>query len=151
MRIEVIRYNSAKEHTNSLFLINGSYQCEGLEDQFNNVKIHGETRIPDGDYQIELRAEGGFHNRYLKKYGPEFHKGMIQISKVLGFKYVLIHPGNSDKDTDACYLPGYSDGKGKNWISESVSAYKKIYTPIVLALLDGECVTIEFKTIDKII
>lgn len=149
MELQVIRYNSAEEHTNSLFLIDQRYQCEGLEDQYQNIKVFGETRIADGTYPIQLRAEGGFHNRYLKRFGADFHKGMLQISKVIGFKYVLIHIGNDDEDTDACYLPGYSDGRGRNWISGSKDAYKKIYPQILKALLDGECVTIEFKTIDK--
>ena len=147
MKIQVIRYNSAKEHTNSLFLIDGRYQCEGIEDQYQNSKIYGETRIPDNTYPIELRTEGGFHEKYLKRF--DFHKGMLQISNVVGFKYVLIHTGNSDKDTDACYIPGFSDGRGKNWVSSSTEAYKKIYPIIIKALLKGEAVTIEFKTIDK--
>jgi hypothetical protein len=148
MEVKVFRYNSAKDHTNSLFMINGKYQCEGLEDQYQNVKVHGETRIADGIYPIEFRKEGGFHNKYLKRFGSVFHKGMLQICNVLNFRYVLIHIGNSDKDTKACYLPGYSDGRGKNWISGSTEAYKKIYRIIAAALLDGECVTIEFTTLD---
>lgn len=151
MYLQALRYNSAKEHTNSLFLINRRYQCEGLEDQHQSVKVYGETRIPDGIYPVRFRTVGGFHNRYLKKYGADFHKGMLEIIEVPNFKFVLIHTGNDDGDTDACYLPGFSDGRGKNWVSSSTEAYKKIYPPIADALERGETVYIEFKTIDKFI
>ena len=91
MKVLNLRYNSAAEHTNGLLHIDGQFMCYTLEDQYQAVKVPGETRIPDGIYRLGLRTVGGFHNRYLAKYGPDFHKGMIEVLNVPGFKYILLH------------------------------------------------------------
>ena len=62
---------------------------------------------------------------------------MIEICDVPNFTYVLFHKGNDDDDTGACYLPGFSDGHGKNWISNSTEAYEIIYPQIIKAILDA--------------
>ena len=66
---------------------------------YNPTKIYGETRIPAGTYKLTLRAEGGFHNRYLSRYGAEWHKGMIYVNEVPNYTYVLWHVGNDENDT----------------------------------------------------
>lgn len=147
MKLEVFRYNSDTDHTNSVLLINGKFECYGLEDEFRNQKVWGETRIPDGVYKIGFRKIGGFHNRYLKKFGS-WHKGMLEIKNVPNFKYVLIHIGNDDDDTSACYLVGDANARGENWISSSTSAYRRMYPKVRNALLKDEEVTIVFKTLD---
>lgn len=147
MKLEVIRYNSAKDHTNSLLLVDGRFECYGLEDEFRYSKVYGETRIPDGVYAIKFRKVGGFHNRYKKRFGS-WHQGMLEICDVPNFNYVLIHIGNDDEDTDACYLVGDTNTRGQNFISNSTSAYKRMYPKVRNALLRGEIVTIEYKTID---
>lgn len=150
MDLNVYRYNSATDHSNSVFLINHKFECYGLEDEFRNFKVYGETRIPDGKYPIRFRKVGGFHNRYLKKFGGAWHKGMLEICDVPNFKYVLIHIGNDDDDTDACYLVGDTQARGENFIGSSTIAYKRLYPKVRNALLKGEDVFIEFKTIDKV-
>lgn len=148
MKLQVIRYNSAENHTNSLLLINGRFECYGLEDEFRHSKVYGETRIPDGKYYVDFRRVGGFHNRYKRRFGS-WHKGMLEIQDVPNFKYVLIHIGNTDEDTSACYLVGDTNSRGENFISNSASAYKRLYPKVRNALLQYEVVEIEFKTIDK--
>lgn len=148
MKLQVFRYNSDTDHTNSVFLINGKFECYGLEDEFRNIKVWGETRIEDGIYPIGFRTEGGFNKRYTKKFGS-WHRGMLEIKDVPKFKFVLIHIGNDDEDTAACYLVGDTQARGENFIGSSTIAYKRLYPKIRNALLRGEEVTIEFKTIDK--
>lgn len=149
MELKVFRYNSDQDHTNSTFHINDKFECYGLEDEFRNLKVYGETRVPDGKYPVRFRKEGGFHNRYLKKFGKQWHKGMLEICSVPNFKYVLIHIGNDDEDTDACYLVGDTQSRGENWIGSSTTAYKRMYPKVRNALLKGEEVTIEFITLDN--
>lgn len=148
MKIKALRYNSTEDFTDSITLIDGVAQCFGIEDEQRDVKVWGETCIDDGIYEIGFRKVGGFHKRYLKKF-PEMHIGMLEIKNVPNFKYVLIHIGNDDDDTDACYLVGMSQNMDKQgFLGESTKAYKKIYPKIADALQRGEKVTIEFKTID---
>ena len=148
MRLSVLRYNSQSDFTDGLFFIDGKFQCFTLEDEGRKSKVKHETRIPDGLYEVKLRIEGGFHNRYLKKYGSNFHKGMLHIQDVPDFDYILIHTGNTDDHTSGCLLTGmFQNADDKGFLGESGKAYEKIYPPIRDALLKGERVIIDYKTI----
>ena len=148
MRLSVLRYNSQADFTDGLFFINGKFQCFTLEDEGRDKKVKHETRIPDGLYDVKLRTDGSFHNRYLKKYGSNFHKGMLHIQDVPDFEYILIHTGNTDDHTSGCLLTGMSqNADDKGFLGESGLAYKKIYPPIRDALLKGDRVIIDYKTI----
>jgi hypothetical protein len=149
MEIDVIRYNSVKSFSDGLVFINGLFQIHTLEPEYREVKIAGKKRVPNGRYKMGFRAEGGFHNRYLKKFGAEFHKGMLEIKDIPDFKYVLVHIGNYRKDTLACLLTGMTNNADKaGFIGGSVEAYKKIYPPIRDALLKGEDVWINYRDIN---
>lgn len=115
--------------------INGFFQCFILEDEPREVKVKGETRIPAGKYKIGLRTVGGFHERLSKRF-KDMHIGMLQILDVPGFEYILIHPGNTDKDTDGCLITG-SDVLDNFTVSGSTMAYKKIY-PIISKMVDSD-------------
>ena len=94
MELEVLRFSSQKDSTNGLlFDVTGGkrrFLCYTLEDEHREDKVAGETRIPSGTYRVTLRTTGGFHGRYLKKYG-EMHKGMLWVRDVPGFELSLIH------------------------------------------------------------
>lgn len=144
MEINVLRFNSAKDHTNSIIHIDGVFECLGLEDEYRAVKKYGETRIPEGRYKIEFRKEGGFHNRYKDRFG-DFHKGMLQVMDVPNFEYILIHTGNDDKDTAGCLLVGSTfDGNKPNWIGQSTMSYRKLYSKVSQAIINGEEVFINY-------
>ena len=106
MKYEVLRISSGKDATSGLlFEVNQNkrtFLAYTLEDEQRDVKVWGETRIPAGTYKLKLREEGGFHNRYLNKYGNTFHKGMIHVQDVPGFEYILWHTGNTDEHTAGC-------------------------------------------------
>jgi len=87
MELEVLRISSQADSTSGiLFDITGGkrkFLCYTVEDEYRSTKVKHETRIPAGVYNLTLRTEGGFHSRYLRKYGPEFHKGMIYVNMYL--------------------------------------------------------------------
>lgn len=146
MEILNLRYNSEKDYTDGMLFINNKFKCYTIEDGHRDMKVYGETRIPDGTYKIELRTVGGFHNRYLNRYG-EKHKGMLWIKDVPGFEYILIHVGNSPADTAGCLLVGDEPIRNKAFISGSRNTYDEVYPEIANAILRGECVEITYKTI----
>lgn len=143
MELQLYRYNRGADHTNGLLLVDKEFEGYILEDEFRTKKVYGETRIPEGKYAIKFRTEGGFHERYLQKFGANFHKGMLELQDVPNFKYVLIHIGNDDEDTAGCLLVGEDVTGGTNWISGSTNAYKRLYPKVRNALLSGEGVTLE--------
>ena len=117
MKLEILRFNSSDDFTSGiLFDVSNNqrkFLAYTLEDQFQTTKVHGETRIPAGTYNLELRTTGGFHGRYLKRYGADFHKGMIWVKSVPNYKFILWHVGNKNLDTAGCLLLGKNQKDGK--------------------------------------
>lgn len=151
MKITVDRFKSDDETTLSLVSINGRFECFGLEDEYREEKVAGETRIPAGVYKIRFRNWGGFYSRYLKRF-PDFHaSGMLQVMDVPNFTSILIHMGNKDKDTAGCLLVGVNavGDHGDMSLGNSRGAYKKFYRRVKEALSIGEKVTIEYVDNDR--
>ena len=154
--IEVLRYSSGVDSTLVILSENGSLGREflayTLEDEFREQKVSAETRIPEGTYNVKLRTTGGFHNRYVDKFGADFHKGMLHVQDVPGFEYILIHTGNTDENTMGCLL--VADTSQQNitkdgFIGASVDAYKRIYSSLAEWLVDGNKLTITYIDYDN--
>ena len=163
MDLEVIRISSGTDSTNGILLksIEQGNEIDGcwkqrkflaytLEDEQRDEKVFGETRIPDGTYKLGLRKEGGYHQKYSKRFS-DIHIGMLHVLNVPNFEYILIHCGNTDEHTAGCLLVGDSQEnnqiKKDGFIGKSSQAYKRIYPRIASALERGEEVKITYKTI----
>ena len=149
MELDVIRYSHGDNSTLGLFMINKKFATYTIEDAFHVVKIPGKTRIPNGTYKVVFRTVGGHHERYKKKF-PGMHKGMLHVIGVPNYKYILIHIGNTEDDTEGCLLPGdisVTNIKAAGRVENSTIAYKRIYPIIANALESGEDVFINYKDI----
>ncbi len=156
MKLHLKRFHDDGDTTLGVFFINGVAQCFMVEDQEQTKKVWGEMRIPNGVFEVSLRAEGGFHNRYKSRFGQR--DGMLCVHNApnwkivqdgITFQYVLIHIGNTDDDTAGCLLPNTSVSFGTMKGLGSTTAYNKIYPTIHKALKSGEQVTIEVTDIEK--
>ena len=144
MEITLKRFSPSPTDSLGLLSIDGHFQCFSLEDEPREVKVAGETRIPAGRYQITLRDFGGKHSKYVRKF-PGMHRGMLWLRDVPNYKFVLIHIGNDENDTDACILVGDSASQNvtrKGFISQSRFAYERIYPLIAASIESGELVYI---------
>lgn len=74
---------------------------DGDFDDPGEGKIWGETAIPCGTYELTLN------------YSEHFDRDMIYLSDVPGFSYIMIHGGNTSKDTKGCILVGENRVKGQ--------------------------------------
>ena len=156
MKLKVLRFSSQEDSTSGLLFLEGfkglEFLCYTLEDERRALKVKGETRVPEGTYKLVLRSEGGFHQRYKNKYGG-FHKGMLHVTNVPNFEYILIHTGNTDEHTAGCLLVGDSQENNiiikDGFVGKSNNAYKRIYKTISRAILDNKNVTIEYIDVDK--
>ena len=92
--------------------IDGDYFCDTLEDRvrdlnkngkFDNdeTKVAGETAIPYGRYQVVVNMS------------PRFKRELPRLLNVPNFEGILIHRGNTDKDSSGCILVGENKVKGK--------------------------------------
>jgi hypothetical protein len=155
MNLRLLRYSTGVESTlGLLFNVTHGVQflCFTIEDQYQTKKVYGETRIPAGTYDIQLKLWGGFHERYSTKF-PLTHKGMLHLQDVPGFEDVLIHIGNKDDDSAGCILVGNSADENlldDGFIGQSTAAYKRIYPDIASALSFGDRVVLEIIDYDGV-
>lgn len=130
------------------FLIDGkSAGVLCLEDGKRVPKIHGETRIPAGTYKLTLRTEGNVNEKYLERFGPAFHHGMLWLRNIPEFEFVYVHCGNFVTQTEGCLLTGRgfnppADATKPYSVTDSETAYRKLYPPIAAAILAGADVRI---------
>jgi len=155
MKLEVIRFNKGKDSTNGiLFDISNrerKFLCYTLEDESRAKKVPGETCIPEGEYSLGFRREGGFDAKYAHRFS-DVHMGMLEVCDVPNFKYILIHCGNTDEDTAGCLLLGDTQEnnniKENGFIGRSTHAYYRVYQEIAEALQKEE-VTITYRDFAK--
>lgn len=140
--VDVVRYSFGTHDTLGKMYINGEFQCYTLEDEKRDVKVHGDTCIDAGMYNMTLRNEGGKTATYWQRY-PDIHKGMIWLRDVPNFRFIYIHKGNHDAHTLGCVLVGEQvdpslenrlDQRRKIFFSEK--AYLKIY-PMIANHIDS--------------
>ena len=106
MEILLQRSFRNKNNTIGVLSIDGKFECFICEDKdrglkqtdplevIQKVKVPGQTAIPEGRYKVAIT----FSNR--------FQKDLPLLVDVPGYSGVRIHPGNTEKDTDGCLLPG---------------------------------------------
>lgn len=157
MNLRLERLSSDDDSTIGSLFIDGRFMCATVEDEFRATKQVHETRIPAGVYGIKLRAEGGFHERYAayygKKFGADWHRGMLHLQQVPGFEYILIHTGNTDDDSSGCIIVGLTanlNAEGGGSVAQSRAAYEKLYPIVRDALLRGEQVSITIVDKDRL-
>lgn len=145
-RIIVERFDSEKDWTLSEFFIDNIKKGLGVEDEKRSVKVKGETRIPAGIYELGLRQSPKFSSSYyVDKDGnlsqiksDRFARAheLIWVKDIPGFEFVLWHWGNTDDDTDGCYIVGSSTStfNGQKGVGGSRAKYVEIY-PIIWKMI----------------
>lgn len=89
------------------------------EAEIKAKKVKGKTAIPTGRYEVIWAYSLRLHAKsYAKPYGGKFPC----IIGIKGFSGVLIHPGATKADTEACLLPGMHTSPGR--VTDSQKAYK---------------------------
>lgn len=152
MLIELTRYNTTPNGTQGTLHIDGVFTCYTCEDPYHgHEKIHGETRIPSGRYQILLRRSGGMNDRYSKsqRIGPH-HKGMLHLQNVQDFEWVYIHVGNDESESLGCILVGDTPASADSddiRVNSSVSSYLRLIDVVNTPLLTGRPVWIQVRDV----
>lgn len=146
MLITVDRFVGNDDATLSRVSVDGVFQCFALEDEYRAEKVAGETRIAAGRYKVALRNEGDMTKRYAAKF--DFHQGMLHVLDVPEFKWIYIHIGNTDENTEGCLLVGYGAWAtpGDFKTMQSTDAYRDLYLKVWAAAAAG---TLEIEYIDN--
>lgn len=146
MEINLKRIARKTGYTIGRMYVDGNYVCDTLEDrdrgltskmsiaQICGVKVKGETAIPTGKYLVDMKTVSPrFGGR--KQYA--FCKGRLpRLVGVSGFDGVLIHCGNTAKDTEGCILVGQNKEVGK--VLNSTATFAMLYPYLQNAALRGE-------------
>ena len=151
MELIVDRKWKKQSYTISNLLVDGKWFCNVLEDtdrglddsmsvaKIKSLKKSGITAIPSGTYGVTLDV-------YSPKFGPKsFYKEtcngkLPRLLNVKGFDGILIHAGNTDKDTSGCLLVGMNLEKGK--VLKSRETFRKLYSKLKEAHDRGEDIKI---------
>lgn len=141
MKILVKRIAKRSTYTIGKMYLDGKYFCDTLEDTDRNisqstpldtikkVKLPNNTAIPTGTYKVIVNVS------------PKFKRLLPRLLNVPGFDGVLIHRGNTDKDTSGCILIGENKVVGK--VINSTGYETKLVSILNKAQDKKENITIE--------
>lgn len=140
MELRVERLWPRENYTVGRLYVNNEFFSNTLEDKiidknkngiFDNgeKKVYGESAIPYGKYKV------------VYNYSPKFGRNLPRLLNVPHFEGILIHPGNTAKDSFGCILVGKNTSKGM--LSESRYTSDKLNEIIDAAQKRGEEITIE--------
>ena len=124
-----------------------------LEDEFREVKVKGETCIPNGLYEVKQRKVlSPMTERYRNKY--DWFDWHLELQNVEGFQNIYIHIGNKDEDTDGCIL--VQDNANNNTVKDgfngsSLPAFERLYNLVRSELNDGGKVFIRIRKISHLL
>jgi len=146
VELRLDRVVNLPDSTIGVLKVDGVPFCFTLEDEKREVKVRGETRIPNGTYEIKFRKViSGLTEKYRSKY--EWFTFHLELQGVPGFNYVYIHIGNYEHQSDGCILVGQGAMmEGKGWIMNSTLVFKQLYLKISEALNQGEIVCLTIKS-----
>ena len=121
--------------------IDGVYFCDTIEDKDRGLrqslpesvnrskKRFGATAIPTGRYQVTLGIKS---KKFSKKKQYDFCGGYLpRLINVPAFEGVLVHIGNTAKDTDGCLLVGKNTKVGK--VLDSGVTFRELYAKLKAA------------------
>ena len=141
MEIELKRIARREGFTIGRLSVDGARVCDTLEDrdrgltskmstaQICGVKIKGETAIPTGRYLVDMKTVSP---RFGGRAQYQFCKGRLpRLVGVCGFDGVLIHCGNTARDTEGCILVGENKVVGK--VINSTATFKRLYATLKAA------------------
>lgn len=105
MLLEVKRLYKKETYTIGVLMVDGTKFSDTLEDKVRDLnsekKVYGETAIPAGKYKVVMSMSS------------KFKRAMPYLENVPQFTGIMIHPGNTVKDTLGCILVGENKEKGK--------------------------------------
>lgn len=154
MKLLLDRKYKKATYTIGRLYVNGEFLCNTLEDKdrglsdedsldkIKKIKVPSETAIPTGTYKITLNVVSPSFSK--KAYYKNFCGGRLpRLLGVKGFEGILIHKGNSDKDSAGCILVGDNTAVGK--VYNSQARFEQLYKLMNEANKKGEDITITIK------
>lgn len=129
MKITLKRKFKGDKYTIGDLYIDGVYFCNTIEDVVRQLpancpntpkwlnctckeKVYEQTAIPAGTYKVSLQ------------HSPKFKRILPFLHDVPHFLGILMHAGNTERDTAGCIIVGHNTVKGK--VTQSKDTLEKL-------------------------
>ncbi|EAM0725923.1 hypothetical protein D3071_03905 [Campylobacter coli] len=133
MKIKIIRRYTGKTCVIGKFKVFNDddkllFECFSLEEDKEGVERNKDLRIPEGIYDLKRHSPSRFENT-LRSITKKDDDIMINVfnEKVPFDRHILIHWGNTDKDTQGCILLGLTKDNNNESVGQSRQACKEFY------------------------
>ncbi|EAK8792499.1 hypothetical protein E7Q53_03375 [Campylobacter coli] len=133
MKIKIIRRYTGKTCVIGKFKVFDDddkllFECFSLEEDKEGVERNKDLRIPEGIYDLKRHSPSRFENT-LRSITKKDDDTMINVfnEKVPFDRHILIHWGNTDKDTQGCILLGLTKDNNNESVGQSRQACKEFY------------------------
>ena len=133
MKIKIIRRYTGKTCVIGKFKVLGDddkilFECFSLEEDKEGVERNKDLRIPEGIYDLKRHSPSRFENT-LRSITKKDDDKMINVynDEVPASRAILIHWGNTDKDTQGCILLGLTKDNNNESVGQSRQACKEFY------------------------
>ena len=139
------KYTIGRLYADDLYICDTLEDCDrGLdssmtEEEILSKKVYGKTAIPTGTYPVDLDTISGRFGK-VKFYKDSCNGKVPRLLNVKGFSGILIHCGNTAKDTEGCILVGKNTIKGK--VTYSKVNFLKLYFEMLLSKNIGQPINI---------
>lgn len=135
MELRLKRIAKRPTYTIGRLYIDGVRFCDTIEDRDRNlaqgtslayikrIKVPGETAIPTGRYRVTLGVRSP---KFAQRKAYSFCQGYLpRLINVPGFEGILIHIGNTARDSEGCILVGENREVGK--VLNSTATFRRLY------------------------
>ncbi|EFM3005814.1 DUF5675 family protein [Campylobacter jejuni] len=104
------------------------FECFSLEEDKEGLESGKDLRIPEGNYNLKRHSPSRFENT-LRSITKKDDDKMINVynDDVPSSRAILIHWGNTDKDTQGCILLGLTKDNNNESVGQSRQACKEFY------------------------
>ncbi|EDO9246048.1 hypothetical protein GQJ36_05120 [Campylobacter coli] len=132
MKIKIIRRYTGKTCVIGKFKVFNDdkllLECFALEEDKEGLESGKDLRIPEGNYNLRRHTPSRFENT-LRSITKKDDDTMINVfnDEVPASRAILIHWGNTDKDTQGCILLGLTKDNNNESIGQSRQACKEFY------------------------
>ncbi|EAK7013970.1 hypothetical protein CNS79_09035 [Campylobacter coli] len=133
MKIKIIRRYTGKTCVIGKFKVFNDddkllFECFSLEENKEGVERNKDLRIPEGIYDLKRHSPSRFENT-LRSITKKHDDTMINVfnEKVPFDRHILIHWGNTNKDTQGCILLGLTKDNNNESVGQSRQACKEFY------------------------
>ncbi|HED7882221.1 TPA: hypothetical protein R6B55_000135 [Campylobacter coli] len=133
MKIKIIRRYTGKTCVIGKFKVFNDddkllFECFSLEEDKEGVERNKDLRIPEGIYDLKRHSPSRFENT-LRSITKKDDDTMINVynEEVPLDRRILIHWGNTDKDTQGCILLGLTKDNNNESVGQSRQACKEFY------------------------